>query len=183
MSQTNIILGITGGIAAYKTPALVRLLVAQGADVQVVMSQGASEFVTDLTLQTLSGNTVRGNVFDAEAESAMDHIELAKWANQILIAPATAHCIAQLAHGFAGDLLTTLCLATSAPITLAPAMNVQMWNNAATQANLTLLQSRGFNTVGPAEGEQACGDVGLGRMSEPEDIAEQILGAPSGISC
>lgn len=183
MSKTNIILGITGGIAAYKTPALVRLLVRQRANVQVVMSQGASEFVSELTLQTLSGQPVRGRVFDAEAESAMDHIDLAKWADQILIAPVTAHCMAQLAHGFSGDLLTTLCLASTAPITLAPAMNVHMWNNAATQANLELLLSRGFKTIGPDQGEQACGDVGYGRMSQPEDIVEQLFGNQSGLKC
>ncbi|MFT5275728.1 MAG: phosphopantothenoylcysteine decarboxylase/phosphopantothenate--cysteine ligase [Saprospiraceae bacterium] len=175
MAGKNIILGITGGIAAYKTPMLVRLLKQADHEVQVVMSQGATEFVTALTLQTLSGQTVRGDVFDAQAESAMDHIDLAKWADQIIIAPATAHCIAQLAHGFAGDLLTTLCLATTAPIVLAPAMNVNMWDNVATQANVDILQQRQFGIIGPAQGEQACGDVGYGRMSEPEQIMQALF--------
>ncbi len=179
MASKNIILGITGGIAAYKTPALVRLLKQTGAKVQVVMSQGASEFVTPLTLQTLSGQPVRTDVFDAQAESAMDHIDLAKWADQILVAPATAHCMAQLAHGFAGDLLTTLCLASTAPISIAPAMNIQMWDNIATQNNLKFLHARGFQVIGPVQGEQACGDVGYGRMSEPEEIVAALMGEQS----
>lgn len=175
----NIILGISGGIAAYKTPALLRLLKQADCTVQVVMSQAAAQLVSPLTLQALSGRTVRSAVFDAEAEAAMAHIDLAKWAEQILIAPATAHCMAQLAHGFAGDLLSTLCLATTAPIAIAPAMNVQMWNNAATQANLNILQQRRFVIIGPAHGAQACEDVGLGRMSEPQTIVDALLGKPA----
>ncbi len=176
MDGQHILLGVTGGIAAYKTPALVRLLRAQNAAVQVVLSQGAQQFVTPLTLQTLSERPVRSDTFDAEAESAMDHIELAKWADKIIIAPATAHCMAQLAHGMAGDLLSTLCLASPAPLYIAPAMNVQMWNHAATQANLAILQEREVQIIGPAVGDQACGDVGEGRMSEPEDIVQALLG-------
>lgn len=171
----NVLLGISAGIAAYKTPHLVRELVKQDACVQVVMTQGAKQFVTPLTLQTLSGRSVRSDVFDSEAESAMDHIELARWADHILIAPATAHLLAQLAHGLAPDLLTTLCLATTAPITVAPAMNQQMWANLATQANCTTLRERGIRFIGPAEGEQACGEVGAGRMVEPVEITAQLL--------
>lgn len=166
----NIILGITGGIAAYKAPELVRQLIKAGHEVQVVMTHGAQQFVAPLAVQTVSMRKVRSELFDPDAESAMDHIELARWAELILIAPATAHCIAQLAAGLAGNLLTTLCLASTAPLLLAPAMNQQMWQHPATQENITRLSGRGVRLIGPAEGEQACGETGPGRMSEPVDI-------------
>lgn len=177
----RIVLGVTGGIAAYKSPDLVRRLVERGADVQVVMSRGAQQFVTALTFQAVSGRAVRTDLWDEAAEAAMGHIELARWADEIVIAPATAELIARLAHGLADDLLTTLCLATTAPVTLAPAMNLQMWANPATQANVRLLKERGMRILGPASGEQACGEVGVGRMLEPLDLAEEIFtsrGAP-----
>lgn len=177
----KILLGVTGGIAAYKSPDLVRRLMDHGAEVQVVMSRGAQQFVTALTFQAVSGRAVRADLWDEAAEAAMGHIELARWADEILIAPATADVIARLAHGFADDLLTTLCLATTAPITLAPAMNRQMWSNPATQANVRLLKEHGIRMLGPASGEQACGETGVGRMVEPADIAEEIFtarGAP-----
>lgn len=170
----KILLGISGGIAAYKTPDLVRKLIKDGHQVQVVMTEGAQAFVTPLALQTVSGQAVRSELFDAQAESAMDHIELARWADTILIAPATAHCIAQLANGLAGDLLTTLCLATSAPLVIAPAMNVQMWQHPATRENVDRLTARGARLLGPAEGEQACGETGAGRMLEPEEIVAAL---------
>jgi phosphopantothenoylcysteine decarboxylase/phosphopantothenate--cysteine ligase len=170
----NVLLGITGGIAAYKTPELVRRLIERGANVQVVMSSGATQFVTPLTLQAVSGKPVRTDLWDANAEAAMGHIELARWADEIVIAPATADVLARLAHGFASDLLTTVCLATSAPITVAPAMNKVMWAHAATQANVRTLEERGVRILGPASGEQACGEVGEGRMLEPLEIAEAV---------
>jgi phosphopantothenoylcysteine decarboxylase/phosphopantothenate--cysteine ligase len=176
----KILLGVTGGIAAYKSPDLVRRLIERGADVQVVMSRSAQQFVAPLTFQAVSGKPVRTDLWDESAEAAMGHIELARWADDILIAPATAEFIARLAHGFAGDLLTTIALATSAPIVLAPAMNRQMWANPATQANVKLLKERGIRFLGPASGEQACGEVGPGRMLEPTDIvAELFVDAPS----
>ena len=171
----KILLGVTGGIAAYKSPDLVRRLIERGADVQVVMSRGAQEFITPLTFQAVSGKPVRTDLWDHAAEAAMGHIELARWADEIVIAPATADFLAKLAHGFAEDLLTTLCLATTASITVAPAMNRQMWANPATQANMKLLQTRGIRVLGPASGEQACGEVGVGRMLEPMEIAEEIF--------
>ncbi len=173
----KIVLGVTGGIAAYKSPDLVRRLAERGADVQVVMSKGAQQFVTALTFQAVSGKPVRTDLWDAAAEAAMGHIELARWADEIVVAPATAEFLARLAHGLANDLLTTLCLATTAPITVAPAMNRQMWANPATQANLRLLKERGIRVLGPASGEQACGEVGVGRMLEPTQIAEEIYAA------
>lgn len=179
----KIILGISAGIAAYKTPQLVRELLAAGDhQVQVVMTQAAEQFVTPLTLQTVSQRPVRKALFDPASEAAMDHIELARWADHILIAPTTAHLIAQLAQGLAPDLLTTLCLATTAPITLAPAMNQQMWRHPATQANCEILKSRGVRFIGPASGEQACGQVGLGRMAEPVEIVTALL-KPSSQTC
>jgi len=179
-AQTRkILLGVTGGIAAYKSPDLVRRLIERGADVQVVMSRGAQQFVTPLTFQAVSGKPVRTDLWDEAGEAAMGHIELARWADEILIAPATAEFIARLAHGFADDLLTTLALATAAPITLAPAMNRQMWANAATQANVRLLKERGIRILGPASGEQACGEVGVGRMLEPNDIAAELFVEPT----
>ena len=171
----NILLGITGGIAAYKCPDLVRRLREQGAQVHVVMTRGAREFITEQTLQAVSGLPVRSELWDHAAEAAMGHIELARWADEILIAPATADFIAQLAHGLAGDLLSTLCLATQAPVSIAPAMNQAMWAHPATQANVELLKRRGVRVLGPAAGEQACGDVGLGRMLEPLELAGYML--------
>lgn len=173
----KILLGVTGGIAAYKSPDLVRRLIERGADVQVVMSRGAQQFVTALTFQAVSGKAVRTDLWDEAAEAAMGHIELARWADEIVVAPATAEFLAKLAHGFADDLLTTLCLATTARITIAPAMNRQMWANPATQANVRLLKERGVRVLGPASGEQACGEVGVGRMLEPAQIAEEIYAA------
>lgn len=171
----RVLLGVTGGIAAYKSPDLVRRLIERGAEVQVVMTRGAREFVTELTFQAVSGRPVRSELWDKAAEAAMGHIELARWADEIVIAPATADCIAKLAHGMADDLLTTLCLASQAPIAIAPAMNQAMWKHPATQANVALLRARGVRVLGPAAGEQACGDVGPGRMLEPTDIAEQLF--------
>ena len=171
---------MTGGIAAYKSPDLVRRLLDRGAEeIQVVMSRGAQEFVGPLTFQAVSGRPVRSDLWDEAGEAAMGHIELARWADEILVAPATAEFMARLAHGFAGDLLTTLCLATTAPITLAPAMNRQMWANPATQANVQLLKQRGIRILGPASGEQACGEVGAGRMLEPAQIADEVFVARS----
>lgn len=176
----KILLGVTGGIAAYKSPDLVRRLIERGADVQVVMSRSAQQFVAPLTFQAVSGKSVRTDLWDESAEAAMGHIELARWADEILIAPATAEFIARLAHGFAGDLLTTLALATSAPITIAPAMNRLMWAHPATQANIKVLKERGVRILGPASGEQACGEVGPGRMLEPAEIAAELfVDAPS----
>jgi phosphopantothenoylcysteine decarboxylase / phosphopantothenate---cysteine ligase len=176
----KILLGVTGGIAAYKSPDLVRRLIERGAEVQVVMSRGAQQFVTPLTFQAVSGRPVRTDLWDEGAEAAMGHIELARWADEILAAPATAEFMARLAHGFAGDLLTTIALATTAPIALAPAMNRQMWANPATQANVKLLQERGIRVLGPASGEQACGEVGPGRMLEPSEIVEELfIASPS----
>jgi phosphopantothenoylcysteine decarboxylase/phosphopantothenate--cysteine ligase len=170
LSGQNILLGITGGIAAYKTPILVRQLVEAGANIQVVMSENAHRFVTSTTLQAVSGNPVRDDLWDPAAEAAMGHIELARWADQILIAPATANAIARLAAGDASNLLYTLCLASSAPISLAPAMNQQMFQHPAVQRNLATLTADGCHVIGPDSGDQACGDQGPGRMTEPEDL-------------
>jgi len=170
LHDKKIILGISGGIAAYKTPELVRRLKEQGADVRVVMTNGAKAFITPLTLQAVSGNAVSDDLLDTRAEMAMGHIELAKWADLIIIAPATADIIARITAGMANDLLSTLCLATSAPIAIAPAMNQQMWHALATQANIKILTQRGFSIWGPGEGEQACGDIGLGRMLDVADL-------------
>ena len=178
LAQQKILLGITGGIAAYKAPDLVRKLTALGAQVRCVLSASAAEFVSPLALQAVSGNPVGDDLLDRNAEAAMGHIELAKWADKVLIAPATANFMAKLTHGLADDLLSTLCLATSAPIYIAPAMNQQMWHAKATQANLGVLQQRGVTILGPAPGEQACGDVGLGRMLEPVDIASMLAQSP-----
>jgi phosphopantothenoylcysteine decarboxylase/phosphopantothenate--cysteine ligase len=174
LKNTNIILGVTGGIAAYKTPDLVRKLVAKGANVRVVMTQSAKEFVSPLALQAVSGNLVSDDLLNKDAEAAMGHIELARWADKLLVAPATANFIAKLTHGLADDLLSTLCLATPAPIIIAPAMNQQMWFADATQANLKILEQRNIQFLGPAQGQQACGDVGPGRMLEPQDIADLL---------
>ena len=166
----RLLLGITGGIAAYKAAELARLLVKDGAEVQVVMTRAAGAFVGAMTLQAITGRPVREALFDAQHEAAMGHIELARWAELVVIAPATADFLAQMAAGMARDLLSTLCLATTAPLVVAPAMNQAMWRHAATQANVALLRSRGVTFLGPDEGAQACGDVGPGRMIEPEDI-------------
>ena len=170
LENKRIVVGITGGIAAYKTIELIRLLRKANALVRVVLTPAAAEFVTPLTLQAISGNAVAQSLLDPQAELAMGHIELAKWADVVLIAPASADFIARLTVGMANDLLSTICLATSAPIFLAPAMNQQMYRQAITQQNLTALLSRGIQLIGPNSGEQACGDVGAGRMSEPSEI-------------
>ncbi|MFB2686899.1 bifunctional phosphopantothenoylcysteine decarboxylase/phosphopantothenate--cysteine ligase CoaBC [Shewanella mangrovisoli] len=168
----NVLLGIGGGIAAYKSADLVRRLKERGFDVRVVMSQSAMEFITPLTLQALSGHPVASSLLDPAAEAAMGHIELARWADLMIIAPATANLLARINAGMADELITTTCLATEAPIALCPAMNQQMYRNAATQANLASLQGRGYTLWGPASGSQACGEVGPGRMLEPLEIAE-----------
>lgn len=173
----KILLGVTGGIAAYKAADLVRRLKERGADVQVVMTSGAQHFVTPLTFQALSGRPVRTELWDESAEAAMGHIELARWPDRILVAPASADFLARLAHGLAGDLLTTLCLASDAPVAVAPAMNRLMWANPATRANVATLQSRGVEVLGPGVGEQACGETGAGRMLEPAELAEALLAA------
>ena len=172
LTNKRILLGVTGGIAAYKSADLIRRLQDSGADVQVVMTPAAQEFITPLTLQALSGNPVHTSLLDPEAEAGMGHIELSRWADLILVAPASADFISRLAAGAGDDLLTTLCLATSAPICIAPAMNQGMWNNPATGANLETLKSRGIRCFGPGAGSQACGDVGLGRMLEPLELVE-----------
>ena len=169
----RILLGVTGGIAAYKAADLVRRLQDAGAQVRVVMTQGACEFITPLTMQALSGNPVHTTLLDPAAEAAMGHIELARWADLVLIAPASANFMARLAHGHGNDLLNTLCLATGAPIAIAPAMNQQMWADKSTQQNLLMLQEKGVHVFGPGSGSQACGDVGTGRMLEPLEIIEQ----------
>ncbi|MAY38076.1 MULTISPECIES: bifunctional phosphopantothenoylcysteine decarboxylase/phosphopantothenate--cysteine ligase CoaBC [Spongiibacter] len=176
LSNRHILLGISGGIAAYKSAELVRRLKDHGADVRVVMTAAAMEFITPLTLQALSGNPVHTTLLDPEAEAGMGHIELARWADLILVAPASADLMARLASGRGDDLLTTLCLATPAPVALAPAMNQGMWRDPATQANVEILRERGIALFGPAAGEQACGDVGPGRMLEAEQLAELAAG-------
>jgi len=170
----KILLGITGGISAYKSIELIRLFKKAGAQVQVVLTKGALAFVTPMTLQAISGLPVRSSLLDHEAEAGMGHIELAKWADIILIAPASADFIARHTAGMADDLLSTLCLATEAPLWLAPAMNQAMWNHPSTQKNIATLANRNVSYIGPAAGEQACGDVGYGRMSEPQEIYNTI---------
>ncbi|MFT4021192.1 MAG: bifunctional phosphopantothenoylcysteine decarboxylase/phosphopantothenate--cysteine ligase CoaBC, partial [Acinetobacter sp.] len=173
-SSKNIILAVTGGIAAYKSAILVRRLKDYGFDVRVVMTQGAQAFITPLTFQALSGNPVHTELLDPEAEAGMGHIELARWADLILVAPASCDSIAKFANGLADDLLSTLYLATKAPVWVAPAMNQQMWAAKATQRNLQTLVNDGVHVIMPASGLQACGDVGLGRMPEPEELADQV---------
>ena len=173
-SNKNIILAVTGGIAAYKSAILVRRLKDYGFNVRVVMTKGAQSFVTPLTFQALSGNSVHTELLDPEAEAGMGHIELARWADLILVAPASCNTIAKFATGLADDLLSTLYLATKAPVWVAPAMNQQMWAAKATQRNLNTLVEDGVHVIMPGAGSQACGDVGLGRMPEPEDLAEQV---------
>lgn len=174
LAGKKLLLGVTGGIAAYKSVELVRLLRKSAAEVQVVLTGAASQFVTPMTLQAVSGRPVRQDLFDPTHEAAMGHIELARWADLVLVAPASASFMARLANGFADNLLSTLCLATAAPIVLAPAMNQQMWQNAATRDNASLLVRRGVELWGPASGDQACGEVGPGRMLEPEALLSQL---------
>ena len=176
MTNRRIVLGVTGGIAAYKAPELVRRLREAGAEVRVVMTRAAEFFVTPLSLQAVSGQPVHRRLFDPAEEAAMDHIALARWAEAVLVAPASAHLLARLAHGLADDLLTTLCLATTAPIALAPAMNHQMWSNPATRDNLGMLLRRGLRLFGPGEGDQACGETGPGRMLEPAELVQLVSG-------
>lgn len=170
----KLLLGITGGIAAYKAAELARLFVKAGWQVQVVMTQHATEFIAPLTFQALTGREVRGALFDAQHEAAMGHIELARWPDAIVIAPASANTLAKLAQGRADDLLSTLCLATDKPVWVVPAMNRLMWSNPATQDNLATLRRRGYRQLGPGAGSQACGEVGEGRMWEPEQIFEAV---------
>jgi phosphopantothenoylcysteine decarboxylase/phosphopantothenate--cysteine ligase len=174
LTNKNILLGVTGGIAAYKSAELIRFFKRANANVRVVMTAAAQEFITPLTLQALSGNPVHLSLLDPEAEASMGHIELARWADIVVVAPATADIIAQFSTGSAQSLLPTLILATNAPVVLAPAMNQAMWLDQNTQRNISLLQQQGMLMVGPAQGEQACGDVGPGRMLEPADIANAV---------
>ena len=174
LQNKNLVLGVCGGIAAYKSPDLVRRLVEAGASVQVVMTAHAAEFVAPLSFQAVSGKPARHTLFDEAAEAAMGHIELARWADLILIAPATANTLARLAHGMADDLLSTVCLATRAQVAVAPAMNQAMWAHPATQANIATLRERGVIILGPAEGEQACGETGSGRMLEPLALRDAV---------
>ena len=173
-SNKNILLGVTGGIAAYKSAEIIRLFRKEGADVRVVMTESAKEFITPLTLQAVSGNEIHDSLLDVKAESAMGHIELAKWADIILIAPCTAETMAKITHGRADDLLGALILASTANIFIAPAMNMNMWLDKTTQDNYKKISSRGISFIGPADGEQACGDVGPGRMVEPDNILNLI---------
>lgn len=173
-SNTNVLLCVTGGIAAYKSAEIIRLFKKDGADVRVVMTESAKEFITPLTLQAVSGNEIHDSLLDVKAESAMGHIELAKWADIILIAPCTAESLAKITHGRADDLMGSVILASNATSYIAPAMNKSMWLDKSTQDNFQTLVSRGINFIGPDEGEQACGDVGPGRLVEPEKIIELI---------
>ena len=172
--NTNILLCVTGSIAAYKSAEIIRLFKKDGAEVRVVMTESAKEFITPLTLQAVSGNEIHDSLLDVKAESAMGHIELAKWADIILIAPCTAESLAKITHGRADDLMGSVILASKAPTFIAPAMNTTMWLDKSTQENFQTLVSRGINFIGPDEGEQACGDVGPGRLVEPEKIIELI---------
>ena len=174
LPNRRIVLGVAGGIAAYKAADLTRRLRDRGFEVRVVMTAAARAFVTPLTFQAVSSHPVHCDLLDERAEAGMGHIELARWADLVLVAPATANVLARLAHGFADDLLTTLCLATEAPLALAPAMNRQMWQAGATRANVLALLDRGVSMLGPAEGDQACGETGPGRMLEPEEIAARV---------
>lgn len=175
LRNKNILLGITGGIAAYKSAVLARRLIDAGATVKVVMTSGSLAFMQPLTFQALTGQPVHTDLLDSDAEAAMGHIELARWADYILIAPATANALARISHGIADDLLSTVCLATDAPLFIAPAMNRLMWDNPATQANYQLLKSRGVTFIGPDNGLQACGETGAGRMLEPDAIRDALV--------
>lgn len=172
---TKIVLAITGGIAAYKSALLARLLVKEGFEIRVIMTQGAQQFITPLTLQALTGNEVHTELLDTHAELGMGHIELAKWADLVLIAPASANTLARLAMGMADDLLATVCLATTAPVMVAPAMNQQMWAHTAVQLNVQTLSDMGYEMIEPDSGVQACGDVGAGRLPEPEILLRRVL--------
>ncbi|MGO1374935.1 MAG: bifunctional phosphopantothenoylcysteine decarboxylase/phosphopantothenate--cysteine ligase CoaBC [Psychrobacter sp.] len=173
--MSNIVLAITGGIAAYKSAVFARLLIKAGFDVRVIMTTGAQAFITPLTLQALTGNEVHTSLLDEHAEAGMGHIELAKWADLIVIAPASANTLARLAMGMADDLLTTVCLATTAPVIVAPAMNQQMWAHPAVNLNVQTLRDMNYQIIQPASGEQACGDVGAGRLPEPEQLLDEVL--------
>ncbi|MGB2785660.1 bifunctional phosphopantothenoylcysteine decarboxylase/phosphopantothenate--cysteine ligase CoaBC [Psychrobacter sp.] len=173
--MSNIVLAITGGIAAYKSAIFARLLIKAGFDVRVIMTTGAQAFITPLTLQALTGNEVHISLLDEKAEAGMGHIELAKWADLIIIAPASANTLARLAMGMADDLLTTVCLATAAPVIIAPAMNQQMWAHPAVNLNVQTLRDMNYQIIAPASGEQACGDVGAGRLPEPEQLLAEVL--------
>ncbi|WP_339663284.1 bifunctional phosphopantothenoylcysteine decarboxylase/phosphopantothenate--cysteine ligase CoaBC [uncultured Psychrobacter sp.] len=173
--MSNILLAITGGIAAYKSAVFARLLIKAGFEVRVIMTSGAQAFITPLTLQALTGNEVHISLLDEKAEAGMGHIELAKWADLMVIAPASANTLARLAMGMADDLLTTVCLATTAPVIIAPAMNQQMWVHPAVNLNVQTLRDMNYQIIAPASGEQACGDVGAGRLPEPEQLLEEIL--------
>ena len=174
LAGKKILLGISGGIAAYKCAELTRRLIERGAQVQVVMTKAAKEFITPLTMQAVSGRPVSDSLLDPAAEASMGHIELAKWADLVLLAPATADLIARMSAGMGNDLLTTLVLATDSPVAVSPAMNQQMYRNIATQENIATLARRGMHIWGPAAGEQACGDVGPGRMLEPMQLADKL---------
>lgn len=174
MKSGNLVLGITGSIAAYKIPHFVRLLITEGYTVKVVLTEGGKAFVTPLTLHTLTGEPPYEGLFETDSENSLDHIQLARWADFILIAPCTAHFMAKLAAGLADDLLSTICLATQSPLILAPAMNQQMWLNPATQNNVHILKQRGITFWGPEEGLQACQETGPGRLSEPEDLLDKV---------
>ncbi|OLF36287.1 phosphopantothenoylcysteine decarboxylase [Psychrobacter sp. C 20.9] len=173
--MSNIVLAITGGIAAYKSAIFARLLIKAGFDVRVIMTTGAQAFITPLTLQALTGNEVHVSLLDEQAEAGMGHIELAKWADLFVIAPASANTLARLAMGMADDLLTTVCLATTAPVIIAPAMNQQMWAHPAVNLNVQTLRDMNYQIIQPASGEQACGDVGAGRLPEPEQLLDEVL--------
>ena len=179
VANQNILLGVTGGIAAYKSVELARLLLKAGARVRVVMTEAATRFVSPLTFQAVTGHPVRSSLFDEEHEAAMGHIELARWADQMVIAPASADFMARMALGLANDLLSTLCLASASSIAIAPAMNQRMWQHPAVQRNLSRLEERGVRVLGPASGEQACGDTGPGRMLEPTAIVAALETASS----
>ena len=173
--MSNIVLAITGGIAAYKSAIFARLLIKAGFEVRVIMTTGAQAFITPLTLQALTGNEVHISLLDEKTEAGMGHIELAKWADLIIIAPASANTLARLAMGMADDLLTTVCLATAAPVIIAPAMNQQMWAHPAVNLNVQTLRDMNYQIIQPASGEQACGDVGAGRLPEPEQLLAEVL--------
>jgi len=175
LTNTHILLGISGGIAAYKSAELIRLFKKNGADVRVVMTRNATQFITPLTIQALSGEATHIDLFDASADNGMDHINLARWADIFIIAPATANMIAKMNHGLADDLLSTLYLAATCPVYLAPAMNQAMWSKAITQNNIASLKQQGVLTIGPEQGSQACGETGFGRMSEPDVICQHLI--------
>lgn len=175
LKSKNVVVGVTGGIAAYKSAELVRRLLDEGCEVRVVMTAGAEAFVSPMTFQALSGNPVHQHLLDPEAEAGMGHIELARWAGQILVAPATANFIARLAQGVGDDLLSTICLATEAPIAIAPAMNRVMWQSQAVQENIRTLASRSISLLGPDSGDQACGEVGAGRMRDPLELIDNLV--------